>query len=163
MAKIGLNAKLYWRSAGTYGSPTWTEVTLLSDVTVSPTWEEADASARESRIKQVVKTMLALEVTGRMKKKIGDAAYLAFMNAMLSDGTLDLLVLDGDKAVEGNDGWRCDWQVFNANEDQSMSNALYIDVTLKPSITTNPALAVRVGPGGTLTYSTPGTNGGTFA
>lgn len=163
MAKIGLNAKLYWRSAGSYGSPTWTEASLVSDLSVNVTWDEADASARESRIKQMVKTLLTLEFTGRLKKKPLDATYEAFMNAVLSDGVLDVLVMDGDKAVEGNRGWRCDAQVFSATEDQAMSNALFEDIVLKPSVETNPALAVKVDAGGVLTYSTPGTNGGTFA
>lgn len=163
MAKIGLNAKLYWRSAGSYASPTWTEATLISDLTVNPTWDEADASARESRIKQTVKTLLALEINGRLKTKPLDATWEAFMNAMLSDGTLDLLVLTGDKAVEGNRGWRADFQVFSGSQDQSMANALYEDLVLKPSVETNAVLAVKVAAGGVLTYSVPGENGGVFA
>lgn len=163
MAKLGMNAKLYWRSAGTYGSPTWTEVTLISDLSIDVTWDEADASARESRITQTVKTMLPLSFTARLKKKPLEATYEAFMNALLSDGSLDLLILDGDKATEGVRGWRCDCQVFAGSEDQAMGNVLFEDMTLKPSITDNLVYAVKVAGGGTLTYSTPGVTGGTFA
>lgn len=163
MAKLGMNAKLYWRSAGTYGAPTWTEASIISDVTIDVTWDEADASARESRITQVVKTMLPLSVTARLKKKPLDSTYEAFMNAIISDDALDLLILDGDMTVEGTRGWRADWQVFSGSEDQSMGNVLFEDMTLKPSITDNLVLAVKVAAGGVLTYSEPGVNGGTFA
>lgn len=159
---IGLNAKAY-RNSGSYGSPTWLEMTLISDLSVNPSWEEADASARESRIKQTVKTLMALEISGKMKKKLGDDNYDALMNAMLSDDTLDLLILDGDRETEDVRGWRADFQVFSANEDQSMTNVLFEEFTLKPSITENPPKAVLVNSGGSLTFSIPGTDGGTFA
>jgi hypothetical protein len=162
MAKLGLNAKLY-RNTSTYEAPSWSEVTLISDLSVNPSWDEADASARESRVKQSVKTLMALEVSGRLKKKPLDGNYEAFMDALLSDDVLDLLVLDGDKDTEGNRGWRCDFQVFSANEDQGMGNALYEEISLKPSITDHAAKAARIGSGGSLTYSVPGEDGGTFA
>lgn len=163
MAKIGLNAKLYRRSGGTYGSPTWSEVSILSDVTVNVTWEEADASARESRIKQTLKTLLNLEITAKMKNKPGDANYEALWDAILSDDTVDILVMDGDKDVEGNRGWRLDALLFTANEDQSMSNALFDELTFKPFMEENPPKAVKVAAGPTLTFSIPGVDGGTFA
>ena len=159
---IGLNAKAY-RNTGTYGSPTWSEMSLISDLSVNPTWDKADASARESRIKQTVKTLVSLEITGKMKKKLLDTNYDAFMNVMLSDATLDLLILDGDKDTVGVRGWRADFQIFSANEDQGMGNVLFADFSLEPSITENPPKAVLVAAGPTLTYSVPGTNGGTFA
>lgn len=163
MAKLGLNAKLYWRSAGSYEAPTWTEVDILSDVSINQTWDEADASTRESRIRQTVKTLMALEISATMKKKPGDAAYAALMDAFLSDDTLDLLVLDGDKDTEGTRGWRADFLCFGGTEDQAMDNALFMELTFKPSIEDNPPKAVLVAAGPTLTYSEPGVDGGIFA
>lgn len=163
MAKLGILAKLYYRSAGTYGAPTWTEISLISDLAVNPAWDKADASSRGSRVKKSAKTMLGLEFTGRLKKKPGDASYEAVMNALVSDDVLDVLILDGDKDTENNRGWRCDVQVHSANEDQAMANVLYEDITLEPACTDNEPKAVKVAAGPTLTYSTPGANGGTFA
>lgn len=159
---IGLNAKAY-RNTNTYESPTWSEMTLISDLTVNPSWDEADASARESRIKQTVKTLMNLDINGRMKKKLGDDNYDALMDAMLSDDVLDLLILDGDRETENVRGWRADFQVFSANEDQAMGNVLFEEFTLKPSITEHNPKAVLVNGSGDLTYSEPGENGGTFA
>lgn len=163
MGLLGINAKLYYRSAGSYASPTFTENSLISDLSQSVAWDEADADARESRVHQKLKSMLGLEWTGKMKKKHGDSTYLAFMDALLSDGTLDLLILDGDKDIEGSDGWRIEGQVFSGTEDQGMGNALYIDIKIVPFVGDNPPLAVRVGAGPALTYATPGVDGSTFA
>lgn len=161
MAKLGINAKLY-RNTGTYEATNLSEVTLISDLTVNVVWDEAPADARESRVKQVLKTMLGLDITGRMKKKPLDANYEAFMNALLSDDTMDLFVLDGDFSTVGVRGWRADFLVFSGTEDQAMSNSLYEDLVLKPFVEDHGILAVKVEAGPTFTYSTPGVDGGTF-
>lgn len=163
MGKLGINAKVYYRSAGSHASPTFTAIGLFSDVAVNPTWDEGDASSRASRIKKAAKTQLGLEVTARLKKKPLDAAYEAVMNALVSDDVLDILILDGDSETVGNRGWRFDAQVFSANEDQAMANVLYEDIVLKPACTENEPKAVKVGAGPALTYSTPGVDGATFA
>jgi hypothetical protein len=160
--KIGINAKAY-RNTATYEAPTWSEIDLISDLTVGLTWDTADANARESRIKQNVKTLLGLEVTGKLKKRPLDANYEAFMNAIISDDILDLLILDGPNDEEGVRGWRIDSQITSGSEDQSLGNALYEDITIMPSLAEHNPLAVLVDSGGTLTYSTPGVDGGTFA
>jgi len=163
MGKLGINAKLYWRSGGSYEAPTWTEVTIIADLAVNPAWDDSPADDRSSRVKRRMKTVLGLEFSGRMKKKPGNTAYEAFMNALLSDDALDLLVMDGDKDVANNRGWRCDCQVFSGNEDQAMANVLYEDIILAPTDSDNTPKAVKATGGGTLTYSTPGVLGGTFA
>jgi hypothetical protein len=162
MGKLGINAKAY-RNTGSYNAPVWSELTLISDLSVNPAWDEASADARESRIKQVRKTMMGLEVTGRMKKKPLDTNYEAFMNALNSDDVLDLLILDGPRETEGSRGYRFDAQVFGGTEDQAMGNVLYQDFAIKPSLETNPPKAVKVAAGGVLTYAIPGAAGGTFA
>lgn len=162
MSRLDINAKLY-RNTGTYGAPILSEVSLISDLSVTVAWDEASADARESRIKQFRKTLLGLDFTGRLKKKIGDANYEAIMDAMLSDATLDLFILDGDKDTVGVRGWRCDAQIFSASEDQALGNVLYEDIIIKPSLETNPPKAVKVAAGPTFTYSIPGPNGGVFA
>ena len=161
MPKLGINAKLY-RNTGSYEATSLSEVTLISDLAVNVTWDEAPADARESRVKQVVKTMLGLEITGRIKKKQTDANYLAFMSAMLSDDLLDLFVLDGAFDIVGVEGWRADFLVFSGSEDQAMANSLYVDFTLKPFIEDHEVKAIRVAAGPAFTYSIPGADGATF-
>lgn len=159
---LGINAKLYWRSGGTYEAPTWSELSAVSDLAVNPTWDEGDASTRESRVKQSAKTMMGLEITGKIKKKINNAGYEAIMGALVTDQVLDVLVLDASKETVGARGWRLDAQVFNANEDQGLGTVQFEEISIKPCLDTNPVKAVKVGPGPALTYATPGGDG-TFA
>lgn len=159
---LGINSKAYYRSTGTYGSPTFTEVTIISDLAVNVQWDEADASARSSRVKSTAKTMLGLEFTGRLKVVPGNAVYTAFINALMSDDVLDVLILNGAKDVNDVRGYRCDVQVFQGNEDQAMANALFLDIVMKPNDYTNPVKAVLVA-SGAPTYAIPGADGDTYA
>lgn len=160
---LGIKAKFY-RNTGSFDSPSWSECTLLSDCAVNPSWDSGDASDRGSRIKVEAKTQMGLEFPCKMRKVPGDANYEAFMNALLSDATLDLLVLDGAKETVGARGFRCDCQIFQGNEDQGLGvGALVVDLSIKPAPSGNPTRAVLIGAGPTITYSTPGASGASFA
>jgi hypothetical protein len=159
---IGILSKLYYRSGGTYNSPTWAEVAIAGDVSVSPQWDEADISSRGSRVKSMKKSMLGLEMSVKLKKVPGNSVYGAFVDALMSDGVLDVLVLDGDKATNDVRGWRYDAQVFQGNDDQSLNGGGFLDLVLKPMDDTNPTKAVLV-TAGALTFATPGASGGTYA
>ena len=158
---LGVNSKLYYNS-GTYGSPTWVEVSLIADLAVNPQWDEHDVSTRGSRVKSMKKTMLGIEVSGRLKKKPGDTTYAKFVDGIVSDDTLDVLVLDGARDANNARGWRFDAQIHQGNDDQSLSGGGFLDIVLKPLTDVNPARAVLV-TGGALTYATPGPDGETYA
>jgi len=111
MAKIGIKCVLY-RNTGTNGSPSWSAVTVIADLTANTTWDKGPADSRSSRIKKSVKTMLGLTFSGTMKKTPDDANYEAFMNAIIADSVLDLLILDGPSTTNGVRGWRIDVQIF---------------------------------------------------
>lgn len=161
--KLGINCKAF-RNTATYEAPTWSEMTNISDLTIAQSWDTADANARESRIKQALKTLFDVSVTGKFKKRPLDANYEAIMDALIGDpGIIDLLVLDGPIDEEGVRGWRFDAQVTTGGEDQGLTVALYEDITFMPNLADHNPLAVRVDSGGGLTYSTPGVDGGTFA
>lgn len=146
MPKLGVTSKLY-RNTNTYGSPTWTEVTCISDLAVNAAWDEADASSRASRVKQQSKTMMGLEITGKAKVSDTDAGFLAIWAALHSDTPLDCLVLNGAKDSNGVRGYRCEFNVFSGNEDQAMANTPYLDFTLKPAASDNFAAYVVVSAG----------------
>ncbi len=158
---LGVNSKLYYNSA-TYGTPTWVEVSLIADLAVNPQWDERDVSSRGSRVKSMKKTMLGIEVTGTLKKKPGDTVYGKFVDALMSDDTLDVLVLDGPRDQNNVRGYRFDAQVHQGNDDQSLAGGGFLDIVLKPLQDTNPAKAVLV-TGGAPTYATPGADGDTYA
>lgn len=143
MAKTGIKCKLYLNTA-TYGSPTWTEINFISDLSVNAVWDEVDGSVRGSRVKASAKSLLGLELAGKIRASDSDANYTTIIEAMLSDGALDLMVLNGAKDANGTRGYRADFNVFGASEDQSMGVVVFNDITLKPSISTHLPHAVVV-------------------
>lgn len=152
MSKLGIKCKIY-RNTATYGSPTWAEITLIGDASVSPVWDEAAGDVRGSRVKSVAKTLMGLEVSARVRVSNDDAGYEALNDALHSDTPLDLLVLNGPNNEEGVRGYRADWHVMQAPQDQALGAVLFDDLILKPAISANGVKAASVGSGGTLSYT----------
>lgn len=155
MPKLGINSKVY-RNSGTYGSPTWDEVTCVSDLAVNAAWDEADGSSRAGRVKQMSKTLMGLEITGKALVSDAGADYLALWAAIHSDTPLDLMVLNGANDANGVRGYRADFHVFSGSEDQAMANQLYLDFVLKPAVSDNPVKYVVVTTGAPVFTSITG-------
>jgi len=130
-AKLGIKCKAYYNSA-TYGSPTWVEITCINDFKQNVDWEKGEVKSRATRVKQSVKTMLGLSWSGTLLASTTDTAYQAIKAALVSDATLDMMILDGDKTINNVTGYRCDVQIFSANEDQGTTTVVYDEVTIEP-------------------------------
>lgn len=159
---LGINAKLYYNSAS-YGSPTWVEVSLLSDCQLNFTWDEGAADDRSDPAHRMVKTQFSLEVTGSLKKKISNTAVDYLLDLAISRAAGDFLVLDGPRTTVGSRGFRFDGQVFAASEDQALGNVIYAALTVKPTDSDNLVKAVKVGAGPALTFATVGGDSTSFA
>lgn len=132
-SRLGIDSKVY-RNTGTYGSPTWTEISLVRDVQVNPSWGRADSSSRASKVMSEVKTQLTVAFTLSVKVSLTDTGYIALMDSFVdSDGVLDLMIINGTNTTNGVEGWRFDAGVFTASEDQSIGNTLYRDFEVGPS------------------------------
>lgn len=142
-AKLGIKCKLYYNTAS-FVTPTWVEITCVSDFTQSVEWDVAEVLSRLTRIKQGVKTMLGLSWSGKLKVSDTDAAYQAIMASLVSDGALDVMVLNGDKTATGSIGYRCDVQVNSATEDQGTGVVLYDEIKFTPTPTNNQPASVLV-------------------
>lgn len=138
-AKLGIDAKLYYNT-GTYGSPTWTEVTCVKDFKLNLKWSTTEAPSRANRVGEKAKLQIDISGTGQLKASDTDTAYVAFWNALVSStGNLDVLILNGDKANNGSRGVRYDALVTDGSEDQGIGNAIYDDIELVPdAFKTNP-------------------------
>jgi hypothetical protein len=140
---LGINAKLY-RNSGTYGSPTWTPIDNVGDLSVNPPWEEGDATTRGSRVKLSQKTVMALEVTGKIRADLTDTEYLAMADAGNQDTVNDYLVLSATSATNGARGFRFDGQVHVSAQDQNLGSVIFDDFTLKPTPSANKVQRVTV-------------------
>lgn len=146
-AKLGIKCVAYYNT-GTYGTPVWTAITCINEFTQSAEWDEAEVLYRGTRVKQAVKTLYGLSWSGKLKVSDSDTAYQAILAALVSDATLDMMILNGDKTVNNTIGYRCDVQVFSATEDQGTGVVLYDEVKFKPSpMGGNPPSSVLVATG----------------
>lgn len=133
---LGIECKTY-RNTATYGSPTWSEITLISDFTLDPTWDTVEALTRESRIKRMVTTLLALETSGKILVRKTDSNYSAFVTAFYAQSMMDLLILDASKDVAGAEGVRGEFYISKLTDEQGPATLRYRDFTIVPALSEN--------------------------
>jgi hypothetical protein len=158
--RLGVAAGLYVNT-NTYASPTWLEILMLSDLTVTAQWIEGESSTRAARVQTFEQTIMSMELTGRVRKEIGNAAYIQLRTAHGSATALDFLVLDAKNTTVDADGYRFHGRVFNFGEDQSLQNVIFKEFGVKPCVALDdsgnqipPKVALNIA--GTLTYGTIG-------
>lgn len=135
--KLGFKGTLN-NNGGTYGSPTWANMSSVSDVTVGAGFTEAKGSTREYGVDFFEPTMLGFEISGKIRSDDSDAnGYIALETAFLARSPLDLMVLDGASATNGNRGFRMDFKVFKWEEEQGLDGVMYRAFTLKPCVPIN--------------------------
>jgi hypothetical protein len=130
------NACLYLNS-GTYGAPSWTEVTNAKDVTLGLEGSEVDVSTRAGQgWTESVQGLLTASIDFNMLWDRGstDAAFLAIQAAFFAKTSVEMLVLDGDvAATDGlSQGLRAICMVSTFNRNETLGEALTVDVSLKP-------------------------------
>lgn len=153
MSKLGIEAVVY-RNTGSYGSPTWSEVTRISDFTPNEKWDVAEIMIRLARVKFGAKTTLDIGFTGKLLRDDDDANYLAFVDAARSpDDVVDLLILDGPNDVVGSIGVRADYQITDNTGSQNPGDVLYMDLNGVPYPTANSPSFAEVEAGPTITYT----------
>ncbi len=122
----------FYRNTGSYGTPTWTEVTIIRDVSdAGQKWDWADASSRQSRSKLFGKTQMDPSGTIAARADPADAGYQAIWTASVTTTPIDVMILDGDIATEGVKGKRMH-AGFNIGQDQSIGNIIYTEFEYKP-------------------------------
>lgn len=132
-AKIAVKSKIY-RNSSAFATPDWNENKRVADATYSETPDEGSADDRGQRVHQFEPTQYTLECSGKIRVDPNNPEYVAFRDAAAQDLGLDLLILDGPNTVEGSEGCRGWFKIFNWSEPQEMANVLYRDFTLKPCV-----------------------------
>lgn len=134
---LGLQAKVYYRSAGSWGSPTWTEITNVRDVTLNLEAGEFDGSTRGSVWRRKARTLLDAGVDIELLHKPGNAAQNALRDAFLNGTLIDLAIMDGDITVAGTQGLRAEMSVMSFGRGEPLEEGLTIPVKVTPGISTN--------------------------
>jgi len=132
--KMSIDAVVLLRLAGNYNTPTWTELELARDVTITPAWDESEAFSRETVLKEFAKGLLGLEFTFSVKSATGDPAYDAMMDSFADrKGVIDFCILDAGQTTNGAEGFRFDGGVFSAGNPQNIADVQYREFGVKPS------------------------------
>lgn len=134
-AGLGIDCAFYYNT-GTFGSPTWVELTNVSDITVGGSWESGDGSTRASRVKKEGRTQLPLQISGRMlaDKSTGYVAFRTAYYAAGSTGVIDVMCLDSPSDSNGADGFRFEAEVHDWSRVEGLGDVVFRDFTLKPTI-----------------------------
>lgn len=119
-------------NGGTFGSPTWTAVTLVGDLKVDSKWDVAEILIRAHRMKFKAKTALDVSITGKLLASLTNANYTVLLAAMLNDDIVDVMALNGSATVNGVRGYRFECQVVDASEDQGPTGVVWNDFQLVP-------------------------------
>ncbi len=126
-------------------SPTWTEITGVSDFTPNETWDVAEIIERGSRVKKGAKTTLDIGFTGKIRKNENSATFVAIREALRSpDNYVDLLILDGPIDEVGSVGIRADYQITDGGGSQNPGDVLYTEFKGVPYPTDNDCSYVEI-------------------
>lgn len=152
--RYGWKAKGYYRSGGTFESPTMTEITVVGNLKVSPKYKSAVIPTREGKGLELEEpTLLGIEVSGFIRDDENDAAFLAFDTAFHAKTELDTAFLNGGITEAGSRGYRLGMKVHEWEQQQDNDGVLGYQFVLKPCISDNPKQRAVVSPEGVVAYS----------
>lgn len=138
-AILAEDAKLY-RNTGTFASPTWTEICNVMDLTLSLEQSEVEVTRRCSGgFRDYLNGLIDAGVEFKMLYDNDDAAFTAFQDAFFNKTNVEVAVMDGDITTSGNEGLRAVMMVRSFTRNESLGEALNVDVSLKPVVNTENA------------------------
>jgi hypothetical protein len=150
---LGAEATFNYNS-GSFNSPSLTAMTAVSDLSMTGSWDKAEASTRFTRAKTYLKAMVDWSITGKLRSSpTGDANYQTFVTDFLGpDVTVNVVVLNGGAALNGAWGFMFDAQIFKMGGDQGLGVVEFDDIELAPAATGNPGQYAQVA-SGALVYT----------
>lgn len=136
-AVLSENAKLY-RNTGTYESPVWDEITLVKDLTLNMTKSAVDITTRASGgFVENIDGLIDATVDFSLLWDTADADFTAIQTAFLAKTSIEFLVLDGGSDVVGAQGLRATMMVEGFTRNETLGEALMVDVTIRPTRAAN--------------------------
>jgi hypothetical protein len=142
---VGILAKTYVRTGGTFASPTWTELKLVRDENQNSQHDVVEILDRSTTVKREAPTTTDLSNTGAVRFKPGDSAYDAVRTGHMSKAPVDMMFLTGASTNEGEVGYRYEALVSSMNQNRGISDALYDSFKFAPHArSANPVQSVAV-------------------
>ena len=133
--KLGMDAKLYYKTGGQGGGGSWNELSNAKDVTLNLETGEADVTTRaNSGWRATVGTLKEASVEFEMVWDTADAGFTAIKNAFFNNEMIGLRVLDGD----GGQGLQADFSITNFSRSEPLEEAITVSVTAKVTYSDTP-------------------------
>lgn len=137
MAQTGSSCILY-RNTGTYETPTWDDVPIIRDLTLTLEKGEADVTTRAGAgFRQRIGTLKDARVEFEIVWETGDADFEAYRDSWLNDTLVDCAVMDGDITTEDQQGLRAEFETFNFSRQEPIDGAVTASVNIAPGFSTN--------------------------
>lgn len=134
--KLGMQAKLYFKTGGVGGGGAWTEMTNVKDVTLNLEAGEADVTTRANNgWRATIATLRDGSVEWEMVWDTADAGFTAIKNAYFNGAIIGLSVMDGD--IASGQGLQADFSITNFSRSEPLEEAMTVSVTAKPTYSTS--------------------------
>lgn len=143
--RIGLNAKLY-RNTGSYGSPTWTEIVNVRDLSMDIDLDESDGSIRGGGgFAYSEPTLMKIAVNFNMNHDTSDTnGWDALQTAAFARSAVEFLILDRATAAAA-EGIRASMKLYKFSKGEPLAGIQTTDVVAKPCQNANAVPAWYVG------------------
>lgn len=126
---VGLDNKLY-KNTGTYGSPTWTEMTSVKDLSMPIEKNSSPATSRASAFEMMAEGLIKIGLNFTMLRDADATGYGAIRAAAIARGTtFDMAIASGAIATTGTVYLRADFAIFGFTQKEDLEDPVTADVT----------------------------------
>jgi hypothetical protein len=145
--KLGLDAKLYFCVAGIGGTPTWTLLGNVKNVTLNLQKGEADVTTRANNgWKATAATLKEGSIEFEMVWDPADTGFTAIKDAYFNNTLIGMAAMDGAVATTGSQGLWADCAITDFTRDEPLEDAISVKVTAKPTYSANAPIWKTIGP-----------------
>ena len=135
---LGMDCKLYYGDSlvagGGPAAVSWNEIDNCKDLTLGLETGEANITTRGNNgWRATAATLKDGSIEFEMLWKPGDGAFDAIQAAWAAAAEISIAALDGDIAVNGQQGLAGNFSVTNFSRNEPMEEGVTVNVTLKPS------------------------------
>lgn len=133
--KLGMDAKLFYKTGGQAGGGAWTEMTNVRDVTTNLEKGEADVTTRANAgWRATAPTLKEGTIEWEMVWDTADAGFTAVKDSYLNNTAIGLQILDG----AGGQGLQGDFAITNFSRSEPLEEAITVSVTAKVTYSDTP-------------------------
>ncbi|MGN6543779.1 MAG: hypothetical protein ACTHK7_01935 [Aureliella sp.] len=129
---VGRDAKLYYRSGGTYALPTWSLIERIGDVTLGAEKSTSDLAIRETPNDKSSFGGLKFPISFTYYKRnlVEDVVFTALQDSFLNNTPLDIAAVDQAIATVGAAGFRGPYVVSKFERSEPVNDSISYSVEL---------------------------------